>query len=65
MWIVIHMAKSLRLAKSVHDLLTSEGFLVRIRPVYRTLGEEDNYYELKVPESEAEEARQVLSEHGL
>ena len=65
MWIVIHMAKSLRLAKSAHDLLVSEGFLVRMRPIYRTLGEEENYYELKVPESEAEEARQVLSDHGL
>jgi len=64
MWIVIHMAKSLRLAKSVHEMLTSEGFLVRIRPIYRTLSEDDNYYELRVPESEAEEARQVLLDHG-
>ena len=64
MWIVIHMAKSLRLANTVHDLLTGEGFLVRIRPIYRTLGEEENYYELRVPESEAEEARQVLLDHG-
>jgi hypothetical protein len=65
MWIVIHMAKSLQLAQSVHDLLAREGFLVRLRPIYRTLSEDENYYELKVPESEAQEARQVLLDHGF
>ena len=64
MWIVIHMAKSSKLAKTVYDILVDEGFLVRMRPIYRTLSEEENYYELKVPESEAEEARQVLTDLG-
>lgn len=65
MWVVIYMAKSLIRAQSACDLLVKEGFLVRKRPVYRTLSDDENYFELKVPELEAEEARQVLSDHGF
>jgi hypothetical protein len=33
--------------------------------VYRGVSEAENYYELMVPESEADEARQVLLDRGL
>lgn len=64
MWVVIHMAKSLQLAQIIYDLLVREGFLVRLHPVYRAVSDEENYFELKVPEAEAEEAQQVLLNQG-
>ncbi len=65
MWMVIHMAKSLALAQEMRALLANEGFLVKVSPVYRAVSDEDNYYELMVPESEAAEARQTLMDRGL
>ncbi|MCL1963852.1 MAG: hypothetical protein FWF69_02175 [Firmicutes bacterium] len=65
MWMVIHMAKSKTLALSVCEQLEREGFLVKLSPVYRGISDEDNYFELMVPESEAAEARQVLLDRGL
>ena len=65
MWIVIHMAKSFDQAQLMQDLLGQEGFLVRLHPIYRKVSQEANYYEVKVPESEAQEARQVLFDNGL
>lgn len=65
MWIIIHIVKSLSLAESISQELTREGFLVKISPVYRAVSDDENYYQLKVPEGEAAEARQVLMEHGV
>ena len=65
MWIVIHMTKAKTLALAICEQLTAEGFLVKISPVYRALSDEENYFELMVPESEAAEARQVLLDRGL
>lgn len=65
MWVVIHIAKSLQLAQTINDLLVREGFLVRLHSVYKAVRDEDNYYELKVPETEAAEAQQVLFDQGM
>ena len=65
MWMVIHMAKSRALAKAIGQRLEREGFLARLNPVYRAVSDEENYFELMVPESEAKEARQVLVDDGL
>jgi len=65
MWMVVHMAKSKTLALSICQLLEREGFLVKLSPVYRARSDEENYFELMVPESEAAEARQVLLDRGL
>lgn len=65
MWMVIHMARSLSVAQTIRELLTREGFLVKMTPVYRALGSEENLYEMMVPELEAAEARQVLLDHGI
>lgn len=62
MWTVIHVAldeSSAELAKSV---LEEEGILVRLRPVGDPGSGEPVSIEVLVPESEAEEARQVLDE---
>ena len=65
MWMVVHMAKSKALALEVCQQLEREGFLVKLCPVYRARSDEENYFELMVPEAEAAEARQVLLDSGL
>ena len=65
MWMVIHMARSEKAARDIQALLSREGILVKIRPVYRNVPSSDNYYEIQVLGSEAREARQVLGEHNL
>ena len=64
-WIVIHMARSPREAQRLSDKLTDEGILVKLKPVYKNKSEQENYYELMVLSSEAEEAREIFLEKGF
>lgn len=64
-WKVIHMARSEKLALSIMSALEAEGFLVRLKQVYRTVSSEENYYEIMVPSAEATEAQQLLIEKNL
>lgn len=64
-WIVIHMARSQREAQRLSDKLTDEGILVKLKPVYKNKSEQENYYELMVLSSEAEEAREIFLEKGF
>jgi len=59
------MAKSEAAGLEARDRLIQEGFLVKLRPVYRAVNSADNYYELLVLRSEAQEARQILLDYGL
>ena len=63
-WVVIHMAHSEQRALDAQTLLTREGFMVRIRPVAKTLAG-DHCFELMAIKAEAKEAREVLQENGL
>lgn len=63
-WVVIHMAHSEQRASDAQALLTREGFMVRVRPVARTLSGE-RCFELQAIKAEAVEAREVLQENGL
>lgn len=65
MWIVIHMAKGEDAAGPVANLLKEEGILTKTRAVYRNLPPNENYYEILVLQSEAEEAREVLLEKNI
>lgn len=65
MWVVIHMIKGKDAADRISDRLKSEGILVRMRPVYKALPPQENYYELQVLQSELQEAREILMELGL
>ena len=65
MWMVVHIAKSQVAAENIRDSLTEEGLMVRLRPVYRERSSEENYYEIRVLESESREARAILLEKGL
>ena len=63
-WVVIHMAHSEQRAADAQALLTREGFMVRVRPLAKTLAGE-HCFELMAIKAEAKEARDVLQENGL
>jgi hypothetical protein len=58
------MAQTKDTADRIRDLLTMEGFLIKIKPVYRNVSEEENYYEILVPQTEVEEVHTILMENG-
>lgn len=60
MWLVVYISPSLQMADAVERLLLDEGFLVRRKAVSGS-----DTYELRVLESEAKEARELLVEKGL
>ncbi|MGB9662200.1 MAG: glutamate decarboxylase [Moorellaceae bacterium] len=61
MWTVIYIAGNQKLALRLKEILTQEGLLVKLRPVGTSQGETIGGYEILVPESEAEEAHEILS----
>ena len=61
LWRVIYIAHSASAARQVEQILSSEGFLVRIRQAER----ESALYELLALESEAREARAFIMEKGF
>lgn len=64
MWMTVHMIRGKNAAITVANLLNGEGILVKTKAVYKNVLEEENYYEIRVLESEAESAREVLVENG-
>ena len=63
-WRVIHVAKNPETAKKLIERLEAEGILVRVRPL-QAEGSANRSCELRVLQSEAEEALQILMEHTL
>ncbi|MGI6112516.1 MAG: hypothetical protein ACOYEJ_00160 [Mahellales bacterium] len=64
MWMVVYIAQNKSKADKVKDLLFKEGFLVKLKPIYKNVSSEDNYYEILVPQSEAREVHDILMEQG-
>ena len=64
MWTVVYMAQSKEIACKLQQLLSDEGILVKLRPISKNHENNDNYYEVLVPESEVEEAHSVIIEKG-
>lgn len=63
MWTVIHIAANRAQADMLRSLLESEGLMADIRPAgISMLG--DGLFEVMALESEAEEAREILSDIG-
>lgn len=62
MWRVVYIAPSGVAAETIKEFLTREGFLVTIRPA--GIGEAGGVrpFEVLVPQSEVEEAHEVLSQ---
>lgn len=65
MWTVVYMAQSKEIATKLQELLSKEGILVKIRPVSKNHENNDNYFEVLVPEAEVEEAHSVIIEKGF
>ncbi len=65
MWTVVYMAQSKEIAAGLQELLTIEGILVKLRPVSKNHDNNDNYFEVLVPQSEVEEAHSVIIEKGF
>jgi len=63
MWVVVYMVQGKEMSERIRDLLTKEGFLFKIKPIYKNVAPEDNYYKVMVPKSEANEAHKVLMEN--
>jgi len=59
------MAQSKDIATKLQELLTNEGILVKLRPISKNSENNDNYFEVLVPEAEIEEAHSVIIEKGF
>lgn len=56
MWIVVYIASTEKEALELEEKLQDEGFLV-------SLAEDDNGFQIKAPESEAEEVYSYIINH--
>ncbi|MDK2810615.1 MAG: hypothetical protein PWR27_1324 [Petroclostridium sp.] len=65
MWTVVYMAQSKEIVIKLQQVLEKEGLLVKIRPISKNLDNNDNYYEVLVPESEVEEAHSIIIDTGF
>ena len=63
MWVVISITRDKAVAEKAKGVLEKEGVLVDLRPI--TKKKEAGTYEILVLESEALEARDILSECGI
>ncbi|QHW30634.1 glutamate decarboxylase [Paenibacillus rhizovicinus] len=57
MWTVIYIAPTAKIAESIKNRLTQEGFLVKIRPINVS----KQQYEILVPSGELDEVQEVLN----
>lgn len=62
MWTVVYIASSRQLAEDLKANLTSEGLLVMLRAAGSSQAGDTGAHEILVPESEAEEAHEIISE---
>jgi hypothetical protein len=63
MWVVISIARDKVAAEKAKRILDREGILVDLRPISKKM--ELGTYEILVLESEALEARDILSDCGI
>jgi len=56
MWTVIYISPSIKLAEKIQEQLTAEGFLVKVKQAAVS-----KQHEILVPESELDEALEVLN----
>lgn len=64
MWTVVYIAPSKSVAERLKDVLTSEGLLVSLRTVGLPHNGEGGSYEILVPESEVDEAMEIINSHS-
>ncbi|MBS4025688.1 MAG: DUF2007 domain-containing protein [Clostridia bacterium] len=62
MWTVVYIASNRTIAEMLRGILEGEGLLVMLRPVGTPHFGESGSVEILVPESEVEEAHEILSD---
>ncbi len=60
MWTVIYIAPNRPMAEMYKDILSSEGLLVQLRSIGTPQQGDSGSVEILVPESEAEEAHEII-----
>ncbi|MCI2099115.1 MAG: glutamate decarboxylase [Succiniclasticum sp.] len=65
MWKVLYIAQTAERANELKALLAQNGFLCRTRAIGTTVAKRVGAYEILTPVSEAEDAYEVLAEHGF
>lgn len=61
MWTVVYIAPHKREAERIKDLLSREGFLVKLKSVGLSQSGDCGPVEVLVPESEVEEAMEIIN----
>ena len=61
MWTVVYIAPNKNIADSLKAILTNEGLLVQLRAIGLPNMGETNAVEILVPESEVDEALEILN----
>ncbi|MFZ5595440.1 MAG: hypothetical protein ACOY31_00290 [Bacillota bacterium] len=64
-WTVVYIAPHMREAGRIRDILSGEGFLVKLKSVALSQTSECGPVEILVPESEAEEALEIMNSYKL
>lgn len=64
MWTVVYIATSKTVAERFKEVLTGEGLLVSVRTVGLPHAGDGGSYELLVPESEVDEAMEIINNHS-
>ncbi len=62
MWTVVYIAPSTSAADKLRQVLTEEGLLVNLKTV-EVDGDGRGSIEVQVPEGEAEEAHEIITQH--
>ncbi len=63
MWTVVYMAQNRDFVQQLQKILEEGGLIVKVRPVCKDAG--DNCFEVLVPESEIEQAHEIIIENGF
>lgn len=63
MWIAVYIARNKPTADRIVQTLSDEGFMVRLRPVYRSVSLDGNCYEVLVLKSEVRDVQSTLMEN--
>lgn len=61
MWTVVYIAPSRTVAESLQEVLSSEGLLVQLRTIGIPQVADSSAVEILVPESEVDEAMEILN----
>ena len=65
MWIVVYTAQTKETAEQVAHYLEEAGLLFKVRPIAAAADSENACFDVLVPESEAEQAHNVLIDRDV